>query len=120
MLNILVVDDSKTMHGFIEDCLKENNCHLYHAYNGQEAIREHTGKKVDLILMDWEMPVLSGPETVKEFNRAGISTPIIMITTKGKQGEIAQMMSEGVREYIVKPFTKDILIDKISDVAGGI
>ena len=64
------------------------------------------------------MPVLDGPSTFAEFNSRGIKTPTIMMTTKNSSEDIAKMLGMGVSEYLMKPFTIDILFEKMNSVLG--
>jgi len=119
MTNLLIVDDSKVVHSFVKDCLKDKNCKIGHAYNGEEALKILTTEGVfDIVLLDWEMPIMNGLETMAAIAKSNLDTPVVMVTTKNKHTDIKQMLNEGVREYIMKPFTKEILIEKIEDVLG--
>jgi two-component system chemotaxis response regulator CheY len=117
MIHVLVVDDSKVVHTFVEDCLSGKDCKFDHAYNGEEAIKFLSDQgKYDIVLLDWEMPVMNGLETMKSIKETGVEIPVVMVTTKNKHADIKQMLSEGVKEYVMKPFTKEILVEKIEDV----
>jgi len=72
----------------------------------------------DLILLDWEMPVKDGPTTFKELKTMGLKTPVFMLTSKNNPSDIIQMLEEGVTEYMMKPFTADIVREKITMTLG--
>lgn len=114
MKKILVVDDSRSIHTYIDSILRGLGYdQIFHAYNGEEALKMYDDT-YDLILMDWEMPIKTGPETLKIFKDNRIPTPIIIITSKSSLSDITFMLELGANDYIMKPFTPDILEEKIS------
>lgn len=120
MFKILMVDDSKTVHAFVRNLKLPAHFNIKSVYNGQEAI-EHissTQEKYDLVLLDWEMPILNGPETLKQLSDVNFKTPIIMMTTKNNPEDIAYALNLGASEYIMKPFDAEILLEKIKCVAN--
>lgn len=124
MARVLSIDDSRAVHAYFRDCFKDTEVELGHAYSGQEGLdllrAAHAGnaRPYDLIFLDWEMPGLSGPEVLDKLREAGITTPVIMVTSKNSTQDIAQVLAKGAQEYIMKPFTEDILFAKIEDVIG--
>ncbi len=119
MIKILVVDDSKSVHAFIRDCFSNFKISITQAFNGSQALEIlATDLSFNLILLDWEMPVLTGPETLKRVKEKEIKIPIAMMTTRNAVEEVAQMIHAGASEYIMKPFTHDILIEKVEAVLG--
>jgi two-component system chemotaxis response regulator CheY len=119
-LKILSIDDSKSIHAYLEDCLAPITESLVHVYNGQEAVDKlkENLNAFDIILLDWEMPVKDGPVTFNELKSLGLKTPVVMLTSKNNPNDILQMIEAGVAEYMMKPFTADILIEKIQQVLG--
>ena len=114
MKNILIIDDSKSVHAFVKHCLTGYDAKIDSAMNGQEGI-DLLSKKVknyDLILLDWEMPVKDGPSTLPEITSI-FENPILMMTSRNSMDDIQKMMGLGASEYIMKPFTKDILLGKL-------
>lgn len=113
--NILCVDDSRSVHAFLKQCLQPVTNSIESVYNGEEAVKRLSGdlNSFDLIFLDWEMPVKDGPATFKELKSLGLSTPVFMLTSKNDPTEILQMLEAGVTEYILKPFTQDIILGKI-------
>lgn len=106
-MNILVVDDSEMMRNIVKQAISDNapqaNANFYEASDGQEAL-EITGKeKIDLILLDWNMPRLDGLSFVKKVRGAGGVTPIVMITSVTDQDKIMEAGKAGVNSYIEKP-----------------
>lgn len=120
MFNVLVIDDTKAVHAYLKSILsKVPEITLHGVFNGAEATeRLKKDAAFDLILLDWEMPVMNGPETLKWIKAAGIAPPVVMMTTKNKPDDIVQMLESGASDYLMKPFTLDILLGKIEMVCG--
>lgn len=121
MLKILSIDDSKAVHAFINNVFAGTESTISHAFNGKEGLQtlDKSGpEKFDLILLDWEMPGITGIETLAEIRKAGIVVPVIMLTSKNLPEDIGLALSTGANEYVMKPFTKDILIEKLESVLG--
>jgi two-component system, chemotaxis family, chemotaxis protein CheY len=122
MLNILIVDDTKSVHAFVKSLLSQSkNVKTTSVFDGAQAV--HLLKEnsdFDLILLDWEMPNLNGPDAFKQFLAMGITIPTIMMTTKNAEEDIVQMLNMGVSEYLMKPFTVDILFEKIEFASGQV
>lgn len=117
---ILCVDDSKSIHAFLEECLIPITETIAHVYNGQEAVDKLklNLNAFDLIILDWEMPIKDGPTTFNELKGMGLKTPVFMLTSKNNPSDIMQMIEAGVAEYMMKPFTADIVIEKIKQILG--
>ena len=120
MFRILVVDDTKSVHAYIKGLFaKVSEIELTSVYHGGEAVellKETQG--YDLIFLDWEMPVLNGPDAFLGFQALGIRIPVIMMTSKNNPEDIRKMLAMGVSEYMMKPFTADIVFEKIEFVTG--
>lgn len=117
MLKILIVDDTKSVHAFVKNLFGNfSEVQFLSAYNGQEALELLKNNNVDVVLLDWEMPVLDGPKAFAAFKQSGVSAPVIMMTTKNSKDDIRQMLDAGVAEYVMKPFTFDILATRIDTV----
>ncbi len=119
-MNIAVVDDAKAVHAFLEDLFSGICKTLVHYYNGQEAIDALVkgASNIDLVLLDWEMPVLSCIEALPKLRALHADIPIMMMTSRNGMSDIVQALEQGAQDYVMKPFTKDILIGKIEQVLG--
>ena len=117
---ILCVDDSKSIHAFLQECLVPITETIDHVYNGQEAVDllKSNLNAFDVIILDWEMPIKDGPTTFNELKALGLKTPVFMLTSKNNPSDIMQMVEAGVTEYMMKPFTADIVIEKIQQILG--
>jgi two-component system chemotaxis response regulator CheY len=120
-IDVMSVDDSKVVHSFVTEVFAETNVKLEHCFNGKEAIdaiSRADRQPPDLILLDWEMPVMSGIEALPELRKKLPNTPIIMSTSKNAMADIVTAIDCGATDYVMKPFTRDILISKIESVIG--
>ena len=120
-MKVLVVDDSKAIFMMVSQMLEEANHVAVWAEDGQKAIDViKDTPDIELILLDWNMPVMNGPEFLQKNLDDGITqAPIMMMTTENKPAYIKEALSLGATEYIMKPFTSDILFNKIDLVCGG-
>lgn len=120
MFEILIVDDTRSVHAFVKSLLSgATGLATTSAFNGRDAVELlKSGRKFDVVFLDWEMPLLNGPETLSELKKMGVTAPIVMMTTKSDPDDIRRMLELGVSEYLMKPFTVDILFEKIELVSG--
>ncbi|MFH1298053.1 MAG: response regulator [Bacteroidota bacterium] len=115
---ILLVDDDKDFCFLIRMMLKKTNVLLHFAYNGEEAIRfmeHHADKPLDLILLDIQMPLISGYTVIEVLKKKYPQIPVLAVTAFGMTGEREKCLRLGFDEYLPKPFEdKDLiaLIDR--------
>lgn len=121
-MKFLVVDDSATMRRIIKNTLARLDfSNIIEAENGQEGWNVLVANPdVKMILTDWNMPVLDGLGFVKKIKTDSRfnEIPIVMITTEGGKAEVITALKAGVNNYIVKPFTPEVLRNKLSSVLG--
>ena len=117
---ILSIDDSKAVHAFLKDCSSELALSFSSVFNGAEAIELLTNNinQFDVIFLDWEMPIKDGPTTFNELKKLGLKTPVFMLTSKNNPEDIMKMIEAGVMDYLMKPFTKEIIQEKILQNLG--
>lgn len=121
-MKLLVVDDSSTMRRIIKNTLQRLGYEdIYEAENGVEAW-DILDKNSDMgvLITDWNMPEMNGLELVKKTRSDArfVDIPIIMITTEGGKVEVITAIKAGVNNYIVKPFTPQVLKEKLEVVLG--
>ncbi len=113
-MKVLIVDDSGAMRKHIKALLSNmagiTQCD--EASEGKKAIFFVKVNDYDLVLMDWNMPGLSGLEVVKEIRALGKEVPIIMVTTNSEKSQVVEAIKAGANNYIVKPFDLDVFISK--------
>ncbi|HIY44525.1 chemotaxis response regulator CheY [uncultured Helicobacter sp.] len=121
-MKLLVVDDSSTMRRIIKNTLQRLGYEdIFEAENGVEAW-DILDKNSDMgvLITDWNMPEMNGLELVKKTRADSrfVDIPIIMITTEGGKVEVITAIKAGVNNYIVKPFTPQVLKEKLEVVLG--
>jgi len=110
---ILIVDDEPDILELIEYNLKKEGYQVYTARNGQEAVSEAKKVLPDLIVLDIMMPKMDGITFVLRVRATDKKTPLIMVTTEGEKSRILGAIKAGINNYIIKPFTPEILLDKV-------
>jgi two-component system, chemotaxis family, chemotaxis protein CheY len=118
-MNVLIVDDYKTMLRIIRNLLKQidfNN--VEEASDGADALTKLRAGNFGLIISDWNMAPMSGLELLQEVRQDSRlkSLPFIMITAESKTENVVAAKQAGVSNYIVKPFNAETLRDKIEKV----
>lgn len=119
----LVVDDSVTMRRIVVNTLKTLGYSQYvEAEDGKDAMDKlKTDLGINFVITDWNMPVMSGLELTKAIRGDDRTKglPILMVTTRGVKEDIVQALQARVSNYVVKPFTPQILKDKIDLVLSN-
>lgn len=117
IISFLVVDDSSTIRNLVAKSLRTlfANLQVYEADNGREALKILNEEQVDIIISDWNMPVMDGEELLYEVRNDDrlCSLPFIMMTTNEDRDFIITAIQLGVTQYIVKPFTYNELEGKV-------
>jgi len=114
-MKLLVVDDSSTMLRIITNTLNRIGYKdIIKAENGEEALNKFNEEgDIEMILTDWNMPIMNGLTLVKEIRKINDDIPIVMITTEGAKADVITALKAGANNYIVKPFTPAILKEKL-------
>jgi two-component system, chemotaxis family, chemotaxis protein CheY len=123
-MRALVIDDSRTVRAILRAILTEIGLDVVEAANGREGLdRLRDAEDVGVVLVDWNMPEMNGLEFIRAVRaqRAYDPVRILMVTTETEQEQVIRALETGANEYVMKPFTKDILVAKLSllDVLGG-
>jgi two-component system chemotaxis response regulator CheY len=117
MSKALVVDDSRTIRTILRRILAEMGYEVCEAANGLEALQviESNGTGITLVLADWNMPEMNGFDLLKRLRQKPelSSLSVVMVTTEAEMGHMASALEAGANEYVMKPFTKDILKQKL-------
>ncbi|HEY1101410.1 MAG TPA: response regulator [Myxococcota bacterium] len=115
-MKAIVVDDSRAMRTILKRLLSANGFDVLEAADGRQALEtlEASGP-VELALVDWNMPVMTGLEFINEVRgRARFDAmPIMMVTTETEGQQVQRALDAGANEYVMKPFTEDVLHDKL-------
>ena len=119
---ILVVEDSFTMRRIVKNILLKIGFEtIYEADNGNEALDHLANSQIDLVITDWNMPEMDGLTLVKSIrgNDKLAKTPILMVTTENAKDDILNALRNGVDNYVVKPFTQEVMKEKILKILGS-
>lgn len=118
MKTCLVVDDSKVIRKVARRILEELSFEVVEAADGQQALDVCDADVPDSVLLDWNMPVMDGLEFLKEIRaRDGIDQPVVVFcTTENDMAHIRMAIEAGANEYIMKPFDREIIEAKFSQV----
>ncbi len=119
----MVVDDSSTMRRIIKNTLgRLGYKDLLEAEDGVQAweVMQQHRDEIGVLITDWNMPNMNGLELVKKVRAESAfeDIPIIMVTTEGGKAEVITALKAGVNNYIVKPFTPQVLKEKLEAVLG--
>lgn len=115
-MRVMLIDDSKTMRNIQRAVLKQLGVtEIEEAGDGQDALSKVAAFNPDLILVDWNMPTMDGLTFVKSFRHSNKTTPVIMVTTEADRGRVIEAIKAGVNNYVVKPFTPDLLLQRIDE-----
>ena len=117
MAKALIVDDSRAVRMILAKTLKELGYEVREAANGREALEVIEAEKtaVTLVLADWNMPEVNGLDLLKQLrqNPELSRLVVIMVTTETELDQMAAALEAGANEYVMKPFTKEILVEKL-------
>jgi two-component system chemotaxis response regulator CheY len=117
MSRALVVDDSRTIRVILRRILAEMGYEVCEAGNGVEALQliEAERPNLSLALLDWNMPEMNGLELLKQLRRNSelSAMKVVMVTTEAEMGHMVTALEAGADEYVMKPFTKEILQQKL-------
>ena len=122
-MRALVIDDSRTVRVIIGNILRELGLEVVEAGNGRQGLeRLVENPDLALVLVDWNMPEMNGLDFIKAVRAERSYDPvrIMMVTSETEQEQVMRALEAGANEYLMKPFTKEILIAKLSllDVFG--
>jgi two-component system, chemotaxis family, chemotaxis protein CheY len=116
-MNILLVDDSKTMRNIQKKILSAlGTVNFVEAGDGLEALAaiQMTPNAFNLIIIDWNMPNMNGLELVTKIRQTDKRTLLVMATTEAEKTRVLDAIKAGVNNYVVKPFTPEVLLEKVN------
>ena len=116
---ILIVDDASFMRMMIKDILTKNGFEIAgEAENGAKAIEKFKELQPDLVIMDITMPEVDGIQAVKEIKKIDPDSKIVMCSAMGQQAMVIEAIQAGAKDFIVKPFQADRVIEAVRKVLG--
>ncbi|HEX2869575.1 MAG TPA: response regulator [Ignavibacteriales bacterium] len=123
-LKFLVVDDSVTMRRIVANSLKNLGYeNMVEAVDGKDALTKLAADaEINFVITDWNMPELTGLELTKAIRADDkyAKLPILMVTTRGVKEDIIEALQAKVSNYVIKPFTPQILKEKIDQILANV
>lgn len=117
--NVLICDDAAFMRMMIKDILSKNGYNVAgEAENGARAVEKYAELKPDLVLMDITMPEMDGIQALKAIKSADPGAKIIMCSAMGQQAMVIESIQAGAKDFIVKPFQADRVLEAVKKVIG--
>ena len=117
--NILICDDAAFMRMMIKDILTKNGYNIAgEAENGAKAVEKYNETKPDLVLMDITMPEMDGIQALKKIKETDPNATVIMCSAMGQQAMVIEAIQAGARDFIVKPFQADRVLEAVRKAVG--
>ncbi|MCI5953855.1 MAG: response regulator [Lachnospiraceae bacterium] len=117
--NILVCDDAAFMRMMIKDILSKNGYNVAgEAENGLKAVEKYKEVSPDLVLMDITMPEMDGIQALREIKKVDAGAKVIMCSAMGQQAMVIESIQAGAKDFIVKPFQAERVIEAVKKVVG--
>jgi len=116
-MQALVIDDSRAVRLLVGNILRGQGFEVHEAGDGQKGLEQlQENPEIGLVLVDWNMPVMDGLEFIKTVrqSRTWDSLRIVMVTTETESEQVQRAMTAGANEYVMKPFTSEVLVAKLS------
>ena len=121
MKTVMVVDDSRIMRNIVKNTFSELKipCKFLEAGNGKEALQMLQTQEVNLVLLDWNMPELSGIDFLKQVRAMDQykDLAIIMVTSESAKYNVIEALKTGATDYIVKPVNQKLFTEKLSKIS---
>ena len=126
-MNILIVDDSKIVRRVLTNTVSRffkqpewRELNIFEAEDGLKAIEQMKNNHIDIMLLDWNMPNMTGEEVVEKVraNKEWNKTRIIMATTEGTKESVLKMIKKGANGYMVKPFQEDFIFKTLQNITA--
>jgi two-component system chemotaxis response regulator CheY len=118
-MRVLVVDDFATMRKIVRNILKQIGFEdIVEAEDGNAAIHMIKNDKIGMVVTDWNMPNMTGLDLLREIrnNPQTANLPVLMVTAEGLKENVMEAVKAGVSNYVVKPFTAEVLQEKIETI----
>lgn len=118
-INVLIVDDYQSMRRTIADIMRHLGFrNLFYAEDGKQALRRLDETPIGLMVLDWDMPIMTGIEVLRQIRSSEKwkELPVIMVTAVASRENVMEAIDSGVTNYIVKPFTPQTLEKKLKQV----
>ena len=118
MYNILICDDERDIVNALKIYLNDADYTLFEAFTGREALKIAEEKDIHLVLMDIMMPEMDGIQALKEIKKIDGGAKVIMCSAMGQQAMVVESIQAGAKDFIVKPFQEDRVLEAVKKVIG--
>ena len=119
MAKIMVVDDAAFMRMMIKNTLaKTGYTDIVEAQDGAEAVAKYDAEKPDMVFMDITMPNMDGLQALKKIKEGNPDARIVMCTAMGQQSMVVEAIKYGAKDFIVKPFNADRIVEAVKAILG--
>ena len=118
MAQVLVVDDAAFMRMKFKKLLQANGYEVVEASTGVEAVEQYDAVHPDAVLLDITMPGMDGLEALKEIRSSHPEARITMVTAMGQQAIVLEALKAGAKDFVVKPFDPDRVLDAVKKMIG--
>ena len=118
-MKILVVDDMSTMRRIVKNIMKQLGfANVEEAENGQDALEKLRAESFGFVICDWNMPVMTGIDLLRAIRADDKlkAIPVLMVTAEAQKENLIEAIQAGVSNYIVKPFTAEVLQEKMNKI----
>ena len=116
---IMITDDALFMRVTLKNMLTRNGYQVIaEACNGQEAVEKYAALRPDLVTMDITMPVMDGIDACRAIKAADPAAKVVMCTAMGQKNMVIEALQAGAKDFIVKPFEAEQVLDKIKKLIG--
>ncbi|GAE25468.1 two-component response regulator [Halalkalibacter wakoensis JCM 9140] len=120
MKRVLVADDEEVLRMLISDTLEDLGLHIEEAEDGEEALKKMSTNDYDLLILDYMMPKLTGPEVLDQLSpQIKREVPILMLTAKAQKSEEMEVYEAGATFFMAKPFSPSDLATIVEDIMNG-
>ena len=118
-MNILIVDDAMFMRTMLKSILSKSGFNVVgEAGNGREALEKYKELKPDIVTLDITMPEMDGLQAIKEIMKIDSNARVIMCSAMGQQAMVIESIQAGAKDFIVKPFQADRVLEAVQKVVG--
>jgi two-component system OmpR family response regulator len=116
-MKVLIVEDDREVVGVVQRGLRKAGCDVAVAWDGDEGAALARGQHFDVIVLDWELPGMSGPDVAAALRREGRNTPILMLTGRAATDDVVRGLDAGADDYLTKPFELAELLARVRAMA---
>ena len=119
MAKIMVVDDAAFMRMMVKNALAQGGyTDVIEATDGQDAVKTYSEQKPELVLMDITMPNMDGLEALKKIKELDSDSQVVMCSAMGQQAMVIEAIQSGAKDFIVKPFQPERVLEAVKKVVG--